>query len=145
MTTNQKRAIRLAQCLFDGRLSAQQLSEDDWLLLILAAGRHVLEHPPDRNCFTGARGCASSRRLLWGPRLAETDSIISRSSWTTGGPTAAPPLAVLLRLFLSFVLLVCTLTSNPHVMAEPSESYMAHTGAGIARVSSRGIAQSQIG
>jgi hypothetical protein len=38
MTTNQRRAIRLAQCVFDGRVSAGDLSEDDWVLLILAAG-----------------------------------------------------------------------------------------------------------
>jgi hypothetical protein len=55
VTTNQTRALHLARALSDGRLSAATISDDDWTLLLLAAGinhagstpavvsRHVLD------------------------------------------------------------------------------------------------------
>ena len=38
MTTNQLRAVRLARAMSEGRIDAAGLSDDDWSLLLLAAG-----------------------------------------------------------------------------------------------------------
>ena len=46
MTTNQRRAIRLAQSVFDGRVAAGEIVDEDWVLLVMAAGLTHFKAPP---------------------------------------------------------------------------------------------------
>jgi hypothetical protein len=51
MNSNQSRAVDLARRIVDGQLRARELSDDDWHLLLLAAGvRSAFAPPPVVSC-----------------------------------------------------------------------------------------------
>ena len=46
MTSNQTKAVLLARDIAQGRVAAGELSDDDWILLILAAGLNCTSVSP---------------------------------------------------------------------------------------------------
>ena len=54
MTKNQTRALMLARALTDGRLRVERIDDEDWMLLLLAAGLRQADASPE----------AGARRVL---------------------------------------------------------------------------------
>ena len=50
MTSNQRRAAGMAEGIHRGSLAAQALTDDDWSLLLLAAGMNGVAAPPAKVC-----------------------------------------------------------------------------------------------
>lgn len=82
MTTNQTRALYLARALSEGWLSAATIGDDDWTLLLLAAGmnhaasapavvsRHVLDSAAAQTGYFWPGDAAGTTEALCAPALA---------------------------------------------------------------------------
>lgn len=79
MTTNQTRALSLARAVSDGRLTSTTISDDDWTLLLLAAGMNHAASTPAVVSRLVLESATAQTGYFWPGDGAISEPVVPRS------------------------------------------------------------------